>query len=202
MNLRATAWGLRPCSGHSWAEGAADQGAAVYFTLQESSRRKKDCDFSNGVRFSCAMKTTIKSIAMAATALLFTTQITSAQDKPADKPGDKPEGRRRGFGSPEDRLKAMTERLGLSQEQQDKIKAIYAKDADTMKALREKGRENLTDDDRKKMGDLFKAQMESIQAVLTDEQKAKMKEGFGGRRPGGPDGDKKPEGEKKPDATK
>ena len=141
---------------------------------------------------------------MAATALLFTTQITSAQDKPgdkpADKPGDKPEGRRRGGGSPEERLKMMTERLGLSQEQQDKIKAIYAKDADAMKALREKGRENLTDEDKKKMGDLFKAQMEAVQSVLTDEQKAKMKEGFG-RRPGGPDGEKKPDAPK-PDAPK
>lgn len=157
---------------------------------------------------SSPMKTTIKSIAMAATALLFTTQITSAQDKPADKPadkpGDKPEGGRpgggRGFGSPEDRLKAMTERLGLTQEQQDKIKAIYAKDADAMKALRDKGRENLTEEEKTKMRDAFKAQGEAIQAVLTDEQKAKMKEGF--QRRGGPGGDRKPEGDKKPDAPK
>ena len=143
------------------------------------------------------MKTSIKSIAMAATALFFTTQITSAQDKP----GDKPEGGRRGLGSPEERLKAMTERLGLTQEQQDKIKAIYAKDADAMKALREKGRDNLTEEEKAKMGAMMKANFEAIQAVLTDEQKAKMKEGFG-RRPGGPGGDRKPDGEKKPDAPK
>lgn len=146
------------------------------------------------------MKTTIKSIAIAALALCSTTQFTNAQDekKPEGRP---PGGERRGFGSPEDRLKMMTERLGLTQEQQDKIKAIYAKDADAMKALREKGRENLTEEDKTKMRDMFKAQTEAVQAVLTDEQKTKMKEAFQRRGPGGPGGDRKPE-DKKPEEKK
>lgn len=145
------------------------------------------------------MKTTIKSIAIAALALC-STQFTNAQDekKPEGRP---PGGERRGGGSPEERLKMMTERLGLTQEQQDKIKAIYAKDAEAMKALFEKGRDNLTDEDKKKMGEMRKAQMEAVQAVLTEEQKTKMKESFQRRGPGGPGGDRKPE-DKKPEEKK
>ncbi len=144
------------------------------------------------------MKTSIKSIAVAVLALLSTTQLSKAEDQ------KKPEGRRPGgpggpggFG-PEERLKMMTEKLGLTQEQQDKIKAIYAKNADAMKAFREKGRENLTEEDREKIKAAMKAQLEEVQAVLTDEQKAKMKESFQKRGEGrGPDGDKKPGGDDK-----
>ena len=141
----------------------------------------------------------MKSIALAATALLFTTQFTQAEDKPeGGRPPGGPGGGR--YGSPEDRLKMMTERLGLNQEQQDKIKAIMGKNADTMKALREKGRENLTEEDKTKMREMMKTQMEEINAVLTEEQKTKMKEAF--QRRGGPGGDRKPEGDKKPEEKK
>jgi Spy/CpxP family protein refolding chaperone len=78
--------------------------------------------------------------------------------------------------TPEERLKRMTEELGLSQEQQDKIKAIYEKDAPQMKELMAKGRENLTDDDKNKFRELIKNQMEEIVAVLTPDQKAKFQE--------------------------
>jgi Spy/CpxP family protein refolding chaperone len=78
--------------------------------------------------------------------------------------------------TPEERLKRMTEELGLSQEQQDKIKAIYEKDAPQMKELMAKGRENLTDDDKAKFRELIKNQMEEIVAVLTPDQKAKFQE--------------------------
>ena len=146
------------------------------------------------------MKTTIKSIAMAATALLFTSQLTNAQDKPEGKPeGRGPGGPGGRGGSPEERLKMMTEKLGLNQEQQDKIKAIYAKNADAMKAFREKGRENLTEEDKTKMREMMKTQMEEVSAVLTEEQKTKMKEGFQPR--GGRGGDRKPE-DKKPEEKK
>ena len=157
-------------------------------------------DFPKRMGFLHPMKTTIKSIAIAALALCSTTQFTNAQDekKPEGRP---PGGERRGGGSPEERLKMMTERLGLTQEQQDKIKAIYAKDADAMKALRDKGRENLTEEDKTKMRELFKAQIDGVQAVLTEEQKKKMQESMGRRGPGGPGGDRKPD-EKKPEDKK
>ncbi len=150
------------------------------------------------------MKSTFLTVAAAALLVIPNLQ---AQDKPADKPaGDKPAGERPPggrpgggrMGNPEERLKMMTERLGLTQEQQDKIKAIYAKNADKTKALREKGFQNLSDDEKKEMGELRKAEMEEVSAVLTDEQKKKLAEGRRGgpggegRRRGGADGDKPP----------
>jgi Spy/CpxP family protein refolding chaperone len=142
------------------------------------------------MRFLHPMKTSIKSIAIAALALLSTTQLINAQDD--KKPEGRPDGQRRG-GSPEERLKMMTEKLGLTQEQQDKIKAIFAKNADAMKAMREKGRENLTEEDKTKMREAMKSQMEEVAAVLTEEQKTKWKESFQRRGPGG---DRKPEDKK------
>jgi periplasmic protein CpxP/Spy len=157
-------------------------------------------------------------LTIAALALLSIPTYTIAQDKPAgDKPaGDKPAGERPGRGqggpggrgafSPEERIKRMTEQLGLTQEQQDKLKAIYAKQAEGMKALQEKGRDNWTDEDRAKMREAFTKTQEEVNAILTPEQQEKAKAlrgpgGPGGRRPGGPGGDAKP-GEGKPEEKK
>ncbi len=146
-------------------------------------------------------------LTVAAAALLAIPTFSFGQDKPAgDKPaGDRPAGERGqrpggpGRMDPEARLKAMTEKLSLTQEQQDKIKAVWAKGAEDMKALREKGRDNLTEEDRTKMRESFQKQNEEVQAILTPEQKEKYKESFGQRRrgegrPGGAPGG----GEKKP----
>ena len=76
----------------------------------------------------------------------------------------------------------MTEELNLTQDQQDKIKAIMAKGADQMKDLMAKGRENLTDDDKAKVREFMKSQMEEIAAVLTPEQKEKYKAAMEKRR--------------------
>ena len=113
-------------------------------------------------------------------------------DKPGGKPrGDRPPG---GRMNPEERLKLMTEKLGLTPEQQEKIKAIHEKNAPQMKELMDKGRENLSEADRTKLRELRKGQQEEIAAVLTPEQREKMKE----LRPAG---DRKPgEGRHKPDA--
>jgi Spy/CpxP family protein refolding chaperone len=144
-------------------------------------------------------------LTVAAAALLSIPTFSIAEDKPAgDKPaGDKPAGERGGPGgpggrggarmNPEERMKFMTEKLSLTQEQQDKIKAIYAKSADANKALREKGFQNLSEEEKKQMNESRKAQQEEVNAVLTPEQKEKMKELFQqGRRGGGgrPDGEK------------
>ena len=128
-----------------------------------------------------------------AAAALFTLPVTvSAQDKPATPPA-RGEGGTRGAGrmSPEDRLKRMTETLGLTQDQQDKIKAIIEKNAPAMKELMAKGYQNLTDEDKAKMKELMTAQKDAIDAVLTQEQKDKAKaemEKRGAGRRGGPGG--------------
>jgi len=89
-------------------------------------------------------------------------------------------------GTPEERVKRMTEQLGLTPEQAEKIKAIYEKGAEANKALREKGFNNLTDEEKTKMRDSMKAQQDEIAAILTPEQKKKQEEARGQR--GGPGG--------------
>ena len=144
------------------------------------------------------MKHLTLTLGVAAAALFTIPATTSAQDKPAGTPPARTEGAGRGAGrmSPEDRLKRMTETLGLTQEQQDKIKAIYEKDAPAIKELMTKGFQNLTDEEKTKMRELMKAQTDAVNAVLTQEQKDKMKadmEKRGAGRRGGP---------AKPDAPK
>ena len=142
------------------------------------------------------------SVAAAALFTLPTTSFGADEKKPERK---RPEGAGApgaGRFSPEDRIKHMTETLGLSAEQQEKVKAIFAKGADQMKALREKGRDNLTEEDKTKMKEFFKSQQEEIAAILTPEQKEKQKaemEKRGG--PGGKPGEgRKPGAGKKPEA--
>jgi Spy/CpxP family protein refolding chaperone len=133
-------------------------------------------------------------LTIAAAALLSIPTFVLAQDAPAGgAQGERRPGGGRGFGTPEERLKRLTEALTLTQEQQDKVKAIYAKNEETFKAAREKGR-NMTEEERTKFGEAMRAQNEEIQALLTPEQKEKYKNlrPQGGRRgegrPGGPGG--------------
>ena len=99
-------------------------------------------------------------------ALLGSVALTRAEDA-------KPEAPRRSGArqNPEERLKRMTETLGLTQDQQDKIKAIFEKD----KAKFEEARKAPEDQRGEKVRELMKTQREEIGAVLTQEQKDKMK---------------------------
>jgi Spy/CpxP family protein refolding chaperone len=102
---------------------------------------------------------------------------------------NRPEGRegRGGPGgprfSPEERLKMMTEKLGLNQEQQDKIKAIMEESRGKFEGMKD-----LTPDERReKMREVMKADREKIGEVLTPEQKEKWKAAMEERRKeGGP----------------
>jgi Spy/CpxP family protein refolding chaperone len=115
-----------------------------------------------------------------------------ASDKPGEKPEAKGERKPGGPGGPSERgpaerLKAMTEKLDLTPQQQGKIKAIQDKNAPEFKELMAKGRANFSETDKSEFRALIKAQMEEIAAVLTPEQKEKMKEmraAGGDRKPG------------------
>ena len=156
------------------------------------------------------MKHITLTLTIAATALFtLPTFSVAADEKPAGKRPGGPGGAGGPGGrmNPEERLKKMTEELGLSKDQQDKIKAIQEKNAPAFKELMAKGRENLTEEDKTKMRELMKTQMEDISGVLTPEQKEKFKASMEKRRgEGGPGGDRKPgdrkpgEGGKKPEA--
>jgi periplasmic protein CpxP/Spy len=141
-------------------------------------------------------------LTLSVAAFAASTLTLTAQDKP------KGEGRAGGGQrfSPEERLKRMTEMLSLTQEQQDKVKAIMEEGRTKFAALRE-----APEAERREKGQaLMKEQTEQIGAVLTPEQKtkweaemAKRRAEGGGQRPEGRrgDGDKKPE-EKKSEEKK
>lgn len=133
------------------------------------------------------MKKLLPLLILTATGLLAMPTASRAEDA---KPGGEKRGPAGGARmNPQERLKMMTEKLSLTEEQQGKVKAIFEKTAPQMRELMAKGRENLSDDDKAKMRELMKTQMEEIGAVLTPEQKEKWKEargpgGRGGERPG------------------
>lgn len=75
----------------------------------------------------------------------------------------------------------MKEKLGLTPEQVEKIKAAFEKDREKLMALREDT--SLSREQKgEKMRELFKSQMESIRPILTPEQVEKWKAGMEKRR--------------------
>jgi Spy/CpxP family protein refolding chaperone len=108
----------------------------------------------------------------------------------AKKPAPKPEAEGPGSGrrgAPGERLQMMKEKLNLTAEQEAKVKAIYEKNGPELRELMAKGRDNLNDADKQKLRELMRSQMEEMAAILTPEQKEKMKE----LRGAGPGGDRK-----------
>ena len=73
------------------------------------------------------------------------------------------------------RLKASLEKLGLSDEQKQKVNDILA---DTQKQLEDlhKSADQTASETRTKVRDLLRSTREKIQSVLTDEQKQKLEE--------------------------
>lgn len=144
------------------------------------------------------MKKQLAVLSLAVAGLVAVPSLVRAEDAVPPKPpgGDKAPanagkpageaGGRKGGGagrfSPEERLKRMTEELNLTQDQQDKIKAIMAKGADQMKELMAKGRDNLTEEDKTKFREFLKSQAEEIATALTPEQKEKYKAAMEKRR--------------------
>lgn len=139
------------------------------------------------------MKQFTLTLSVAAAALLAIPSTSFAQDQPAGPARAARPGGPAGAGrmDPAERLKLMAEQLGLDADQQAKIKAIFDKNGPKYKEMLDKGLANLTDADKTAMRDLAKAQMEEIAAVLTPEQKEKLKQ----LRPHA-------RGEAKPDAPK
>lgn len=150
------------------------------------------------------MKKHLAILSLTMAGLCAIPSLARAEDVPPKPPGgteapkpaaDKPEGKRGQGGAgggrmnAEERLKVLTEKLNLTPEQQDKVRAIHEKNAPAFKELMAKGRENLSEADKTRFRELMKTQMEEVAAILTPEQKEKMKElrsagPGGGRNPG------------------
>jgi Spy/CpxP family protein refolding chaperone len=112
------------------------------------------------------MKKLLLSLAIAACAALS----VQAQDA-TPTPGGK-HGWHRGPGqfSPEERLKHLTETLGLTQDQQDQIKQIFADGRTAFQGLKDLPK----DQRREQAHELMKAQHDKIVAVLTPDQVTKF----------------------------
>lgn len=139
------------------------------------------------------MKTKLTILTLATAGLLATISSSRAEDAvpptpPVNPPPGAPEATAkpgRASGAPVDpaaeRLEMMKEKLGLTPEQVEKIKAAFEKDREKLMALREDT--SLSREQKgEKMRELFKSQMESIRPILTPEQVEKWKAGMEKRR--------------------
>jgi len=129
------------------------------------------------------MKNQITILALATAGLLAATTTLRAEDPvPPTPPVNPSAGRPEAGGRPErgtdsqrrDRLAMMKEQLGLTPEQVEKLKPIFAKDAEQYKALREDAALS-REQKGEKMRAIFQASREQIQAILTPDQVEKMK---------------------------
>jgi Spy/CpxP family protein refolding chaperone len=149
----------------------------------------------NGL-FTLNMKKLILSLAVAACAA--GTSFVQAQDEPPKRPATGGGGGGGARALPEERMKMLTSSLGLTQEQQDKIKKIIDDDKPNFEKLRGTPQEER----RAKFRQLMQAQNDRIAEVLTPEQKDKFKAALANRGQGrrgaaaADSGGEKKEGEK------
>lgn len=123
--------------------------------------------------------------ALAAGALIAFTPTLRAEDKP-NRP-DRSERPGGGPGGPGgggqrgDMLKEMAEKLGLSDEQKSKLQEVFKAQREAMKDLSPEER-------REKMKESREAMNAKLKEILTAEQYAKWEKIRAERRPGGPGG--------------
>jgi len=114
---------------------------------------------------------TIRKIMLLAVCALATAAL--AQQNPPPQGGGEDQGRRRGMPSVEDQLKGLTERLGLNDEQQAKVKTILEDTRSQMGKVMQD--ESMSREDKMAKGrSLREASNAKIREVLTDEQKKKF----------------------------
>jgi len=102
----------------------------------------------------------------------------------------------------EGRLRFMTDKLGLTADQQGKVKAICQKYAAQLGDLMAKRRDNLTDEEKARVQTALGSQHEEVVALLDDTQKRKMEELRQQWRPAGGKnaaGDRRAKGPRKAD---
>ena len=100
--------------------------------------------------------------------------LAPAAQQPAQEGQGGPRGRRP--MSVDARLKRMSERLNLTDEQKEKIRPILQSEADQLKTLRE-DKSLSPEQGREKVRQIRQATNKQIREILTPEQKAKWREG-------------------------
>lgn len=99
-------------------------------------------------------------------------QAAPAQAAPAAQEHGAMGGPAMGAMTPESRLKMLTEKLNLTEDQQAKVKPILEDESTKMKALHDEG----PADKQAKMKELHMSSTEKINAILTPDQQAKWKQ--------------------------
>lgn len=143
--------------------------------------------------YPATMKKQLTILTLATASLLAATTTLRAEDPvpptpPVNPPAGRPEAgakHERGPGGPGgehgDRLAMMKEKLGLTPEQVEKLKPIFAADAEKLKALRDDAA--LTREQKgEKMRAIFQASMEELKAIITPDQAEKWKAAMEKRR--------------------
>ena len=121
----------------------------------------------------------MKKLALALSLAVVISAPAFAEDqKPAGAEGERG---KRFNASPEERANHLKTELGLTDEQTAKVKAVYEKNQEKFKALRE-DKAGSEEDRRSKFRELMKATVEEISPILTPEQKTKFQEQMQRRR--------------------
>jgi Spy/CpxP family protein refolding chaperone len=118
---------------------------------------------------------TMLLLAFAAGLLIISQTSQALQTAPAAQEQGAMGGHARGAMTPESRLKMLTEKLDLTEDQQAKLKPILEDESQQAKALHEDT--SLAPADRRaKMKELHASSTEKINAVLTPDQQTKWKQ--------------------------
>jgi len=122
------------------------------------------------------MKSLKLLLSVIALAVVAAAPVLRAEDAPAAPPAPSPAGGSDHKGPRGDRLKELSDKLGLTDDQKAKIKPILLDEAQAIKALRE---DTSVDKEarRAKIMEIHKAHVDQINAILTPEQQAKFKAG-------------------------
>jgi Spy/CpxP family protein refolding chaperone len=140
------------------------------------------------------MKSVLKTVLIAVTlglAALPSSGLAQEKGPPPEGGGQRGPGGPRGRMTPEQQIARLEEAVGkLSDEQKTKITALYAKQAEKMREMRE-GQSGPPDEaTRAKFDEAMKSARAEVRALLTPEQQTKFDampppRGPGGRGPGG-----------------
>ena len=117
---------------------------------------------------------TVFLLAFAAALMVFG-QTSHAQTAPAAQEHGAMGGSPMAAMTPESRLKMLTEKLNLTEDQQAKLKPILEDESKQMKALHD-DTSLAQADKRAKMKELHDSSIEKMNAILTPDQQAKWKQ--------------------------
>jgi periplasmic protein CpxP/Spy len=132
-------------------------------------------NFSQGGNMSRKFSIAVLLLAIAAGLMIVGQTSHALQTTPTAQEHGAMGGHAMGQMTPESRLKMLTEKLNLTEDQQAKVKPILEDESKQMKALHD-DTSLAPVDKRAKMKDLHDSSTEKINAVLTPDQQAKWKQ--------------------------